>query len=77
MYGPIREPIVDPSKLTAYLLVSRPLDDKSQFLAQAGFTSDNPEVLLDAIRQHAAPHDAAEDGDHEWGTLLRCWQCGG
>ena len=29
-------------KLTRYLLVPRPLDDKSKFLGQAGFTSANP-----------------------------------
>ncbi len=58
-------------KITSYLLAHRNQDDKSQFLAQAGFTCDNPEVLLDAIRQHAATHEAVEDGENEWGTLLR------
>jgi hypothetical protein len=31
------------SKLTRYLLVSREQDDKSKFLAQAGFTLTNPD----------------------------------
>lgn len=63
--------IIAPDKLSSYLLVSRPLDDKSQFLAQAGFTADNPEVLLSAIREHAASHEAVEDGENEYGTFLK------
>jgi hypothetical protein len=37
-------------KLTSYLLVHREWDDKSKFLAQAGFTRENPHLLLTSIR---------------------------
>ena len=49
-------------KLVAYLLVSREWDDKSKYLALAGFTRDNPHLLLAAIRQVAATAEALEDG---------------
>ena len=41
---------IDPRKITDYLL--RPLEDsdKSAFLARAGYTEDNPELLLSDIR---------------------------
>ena len=41
--------IIPEEKLTRYLLVPRIKDDKSKFLAQAGFTQNNPEDLLTAI----------------------------
>ena len=53
-------------KLTRYLLVPRPWDDKSKFLGQGGF-----DLLLRAIRAHAAAHEAVEDGDNPYGQFLR------
>ncbi|MGB7376197.1 MAG: hypothetical protein WA959_06455 [Rivularia sp. (in: cyanobacteria)] len=41
--------IIADAKLTGYLLVSRKQDDKSKFLAQAGFTQENSESLKAAI----------------------------
>lgn len=35
--------IISNDKLTQYLLVPRQKNDKSGFLAQAGFTMENPE----------------------------------
>lgn len=58
-------------KLTRYLLVPRPLDDKSKFLGRAGFNSANPQVLDAAIRALAAAAPAIEDGDNEYGTFWR------
>ncbi|HJX28529.1 MAG TPA: hypothetical protein VJ885_11485, partial [Thermoanaerobaculia bacterium] len=49
----------------AYLLVAREWDDKSKFLAFAGFTRDNPHLLLAAIRELAATAEAVEDGRNE------------
>jgi hypothetical protein len=49
-------------KLTHYLLVPRPWDDKAKFLAQAGFDRERPETLLHAIRELAAQGDALSDG---------------
>jgi len=36
---------IPPAKLTQYLLVLQPKDDKSGFLAQAGYNLDNWQVL--------------------------------
>ena len=58
-------------KLTSYLLVPRPWDDKSKFLAQAGFGSTNPQSLLEAIRELAADTEAVADGLSEYGEFFR------
>lgn len=58
-------------KLTRYLLVPRPLDDKSKFLMQAGFSPANPLVLDAAIRGLAAAEPATEDGGNEYGVFWR------
>ena len=63
--------IIPMEKLTAYLLVPREWDDKSKFLASAGFTRDNPHLLLAAIRELAATGEAVEDGRSEYGVFLR------
>lgn len=61
--------IIPEDKITSYLLVPRIKDDKSKFLAQAGFTQENPEELLLAIRQLAATNEAIEDNTNEYGTF--------
>jgi hypothetical protein len=58
-------------KITDYLLVPREWDDKSKFLAQAGFTEDNPGLLLEAIRNLAEGVEAMEDKANEYGVFLR------
>jgi len=63
--------IIPFEKITEYLLVPRKWDDKSKFLAQAGFLRDNPELLLRAIRKLAADVDAVEDRTNEYGVFLR------
>jgi hypothetical protein len=63
--------LVPLEKLTSYLLVPREWDDKSKFLAQAGFTRDNPHWLLAAIRELAASVEAEEDRANEYGEFLR------
>lgn len=63
--------IVPMEKLTAYLLVAREWDDKSKLLAQAGFTRENPHLLLAAIRNLAESAEAVEDGANEYGVFLR------
>jgi hypothetical protein len=40
-----QEAIIAEEKLTKYLLVPLPKDDKSQFLARAGYTVDNWQQL--------------------------------
>jgi hypothetical protein len=53
------------------LLIPRPSDDKSKFLAQADFTLDNPDALLDSLRRLAIEAEAVEDGSNEFGTFYR------
>jgi hypothetical protein len=61
-------------KLTGYLLVPRPWDDKSGFLSQAGFVPENAALLREAIRGLAASTDPVRDGDNEYGEF---WVVGG
>ncbi len=58
-------------KITEYLLVPKEWDDKSKFLAQAGFTEENPGLLLQAIRELAEDVEAVEDRANEYGVFLR------
>lgn len=50
--------LISREKLTHYLLVFQPDNDKSKFLAQAGFTQANPDALEAAIRQMIMTHEA-------------------
>jgi hypothetical protein len=63
--------IIADDKLNKYLLVQRPLDDKSGFLFRAGFTLNNWAELRDAIRRLTASTDAELDGRNEYGTFYR------
>jgi len=63
--------VVPVEKLTKYLLVPRLWDDKSKFLAQAGFDQRNPEALLASIRALAIGVEGREDGTNEYGTFYR------
>ncbi|MDX2075817.1 MAG: hypothetical protein SFZ02_05265 [bacterium] len=61
--------IIAPAKLTHYLLVFHEQDDKSLFLAQAGFTLDNSDMLEKAIRQLITTQDAIWDVENEYGIF--------
>jgi hypothetical protein len=61
--------IIPEPKLTQYLLVPRGRNDKSQFLAQAGFTIENSETLKQAILQLLQTNDANLDRANEYGTF--------
>ena len=63
--------VIAEEKLRFYLLVPRPYDDKSKFLARAGFGPENPKALESAIRELAAREDAVEDGSNEYGMFFR------
>ena len=56
-------------KLTGYLLVTRPRNDKSQFLAQAGFTLNNPLALEHALRDLIANGSAVADSVNDYGEF--------
>lgn len=61
--------IIPNDKLSKYLLIYRPDSDKSKFLAQAGFTGENPAALETAIRQLIAESEAVFDREDDWGTF--------
>jgi len=66
-----RDTIIDRAKLVQYLLAPRLTDDKSRYLASAGFTQSNPTQLEDAIRQLASTAETHEDGVNEYGIFWR------
>nr|WP_211176193.1 DUF6883 domain-containing protein [Brasilonema sp. UFV-L1] len=53
------------------MLVYKARNDKSKFLAQAGFTQENPEALQTAIKSLAELVEAVEDGTNEYGIFYR------
>lgn len=63
--------LIPSEKLTRYLLVEREWDDKSKFLALAGFTLKNPHLLERSIRGLAAESEAVQDGVNDYGEFLR------
>ena len=68
---PIAEILIPRNKLTQYLLILRLEDDKSKFLAQAGFTLKNPDALEQAIRQLIQDNDAVQEQANEFGEYYR------
>lgn len=58
-------------KLTNYLLKFQLKNDKSKFLAQAGFTQENPEQLKQAILDLVRDNEAIQDRVDEYGTYYR------
>ena len=46
-----RQATIAEAKLTQYLLIQKPKDDKSGFLAQAGYNLDNWQVLEQDLRR--------------------------
>jgi hypothetical protein len=67
---PANAEIVD-SELSDYLLRPRGVDDKSGFLAQAGFDLRNRPLLLDALRELALANEAVADRTDVYGTFYR------
>lgn len=63
--------VIPDEKLTRYLLLPRAWDDKSKYLAQAGFTLDNPEALKKALVELAKNSETVQDGVNEYGEFLR------
>ena len=63
--------VIDPRKAADYLLKARPEDDKSAFLAQAGYTLENALRLLTDIREQILPLEAENLGPFEYGAKFR------
>ncbi|MBI2058394.1 MAG: hypothetical protein HYT87_01350 [Nitrospirae bacterium] len=63
--------IIAPQKLTGYLLCPRVDDDKSRFLALAGYTIENADRLMKDLREKILPLDAELFDRTEYGTKYR------
>ena len=63
--------IIPDAKISQYLLIYREQDDKSKFLAQAGFTPSNPDQLKAAILELIQTTEAIEDSRNEYGIFYR------
>jgi len=63
--------ILPDEKLTRYLLVHRARNDKSKFLARAGFTQQNPQALAAAIRSLIEQGEAVKSSEDEYGTFYQ------
>jgi len=63
--------IIDPRKVTEYLLRLREEDDKSLFLAQAGYTLENAPRLLADLREQILTLEAEVIGPFEYGMKFR------
>lgn len=63
--------VIPSEKLTEYLLVPRLKNDKAQFLAQVGFTADNPADLERALRSLIATYEAIQDRQDIYGTFYQ------
>jgi hypothetical protein len=59
------------AKITQYLLVPKARNDKSRFLAQAGFTQENPEALNLAIQRQAMDKEAIKEKSNEYGIFYQ------
>lgn len=59
------------AKVSDYLLAWRPENDKSQFLALAGYTVAQPDRLVDDIRTQLLPLDAQIEEITEYGQKYR------
>lgn len=65
--------IISESKFTKYLLVFKPRNDKSQFLAQADFTLKNWQKLKIAIQQLNRSAEAVVGRTNEYGTFYNVY----
>jgi hypothetical protein len=63
--------VIAPRKLTQYLLRLRVEDDKSQFLARAGYTLENADRLMSDIHEQILPLEAELLDETEYGPKYR------
>jgi hypothetical protein len=58
-----RDAVIAPAKLTKYLLVWRDVDDKSKFLAQAGYGQENWQQLEADLRSQILSLEAVQSNE--------------
>jgi hypothetical protein len=63
--------IIDPRKITHYLLVPRAKGDKCRFLASAGYDLDQAARLITDLRDQVLPLDAEELESTEHGQYYQ------
>ncbi|MFH1480935.1 MAG: DUF6883 domain-containing protein [Pseudomonadota bacterium] len=63
--------LISPEKITEYLLKWQPDNDKSKFLARAGYSSDNWQRLFEDIRAQILPMEAELMRKTAYGDLFR------
>ena len=66
-----RDTVIAREKVTGYLLRWREEDDKSAFLALAGYTLENAEQLITDLREQLMTLDAEFIEDTEYGPKYR------
>jgi hypothetical protein len=57
--------------LSLLVVIKHSIKILSGFLAQAGFTQENPGLLEQAIRELIAANEAVLDGQNEYGSFYR------
>lgn len=62
--------LIPTEKLTNYLLARRARNDKSGYLARAGYSSSNWQVLEHDLRRLVQLRDAESAGQNEFGELF-------
>ena len=62
--------VIAKTKLRNYLLVLLPKDDKSQFLAQAGYTLENWQELEQDLREQILPLEAVPTEETPYGQKI-------
>lgn len=62
--------LIATEKLTKYLLVKRPVGDKSEFLRRAGYTVDNWQELEQDIRQQILSQEAVPVEQSPYGNYF-------
>jgi len=65
-----RDVVIAEEKLTQYLLVWRARNDKSGYLAQAGYNLSDWEVLEAGLRRLAVTAEAESEGTGPFGEIL-------
>ena len=63
--------VIQDQKITNYLLVYQPKDDKSEYLALAGYTLENWEVLKRDILNAVEGTEVLEINPTGWGTRFK------
>ncbi|MEG4799994.1 hypothetical protein QUB63_07800 [Microcoleus sp. ARI1-B5] len=63
--------LIQDQKLTNYLLVYQPKDDKSEYLALAGYSQENWQILKRDIMEAVEGAEVAEVTSTGWGTRFK------